>query len=169
MSSKQVLFILTGRSFAGKTTLRKELVKRFGFSVASVDLNIVRHKMHVPQMSQKDWDLVYFETYEMLKKSLREGKTTIHDGNLQRSERDTVRAIAQDFKVPYKLIYINTDEKEVRKRWKENQKIKNGRKMDEKSFNIAQEKFEEPTVDENPIIYSKEMELEEWIIKHVFI
>lgn len=161
--NKQVLYILTGRSFSGKTTLRKELVKRFGFSVASVDLNIEKYKMHVPQMTQKDWDLVYFETYEMLKKLLRKGKPTIHDGNLKRSERDTVRSIAQEFKVPYKLIYINASEKEVRERWKKNQRIKNGRKMDEESFNIAQKKFEEPTSDEDPIIYTSEINLDVWI------
>lgn len=165
--NKQVLYILTGRSFSGKTTLRKELVKRFGFDVASVDLYIEKYKMHVPSMTQKDWELVYFKNYERLKKLLRKGKTTVHDGNLKRSERDLVRTIALEFKVPYKLIYISANEKEVRERWKKNQKIKNGRKMDKKSFDVAQEKFEEPTSDENPIIYSNDVNLDKWIREHI--
>lgn len=167
--SKQVLYILTGRSFAGKTTLRKKLVRRFGFSVVSVDSYIEKYKMYVPQMTQKDWDLVYFKTYEKLKKLLREGKTTIHDGNLKRSERNLVRTIAKEFKIPHKLIHIKVSEEEVMERWKRNQKIKNGRKMDEKSFNIAQEKFEEPTDDEDPIIYTGEVNLDEWIKKNTLI
>lgn len=164
-----VLYILTGRSFSGKTTLRKGLVKRFGFSVVSVDLYIEKYKMHVPQMTQKDWDLVYFKAYEKLKKLLRERKTTIHDGNLKRSERDIVRTIAKEFKTPYKLIHVKASEEEVRERWKRNQEIKDGRKMDEKSFNIAQEKFEEPTNDENPIIYTSEINLDKWVRKYILI
>lgn len=164
-----VLYILTGRSFSGKTTLRKKLVNKFGFSVASVDLYIEKYKMHVPQMTQEDWDLVYSKAYERLKKLLREGKTTIHDGNLKRSERNLVRTIAKEFKIPYKLIHIKTSKEEARMRWRENQKTKNGRKMDEKSFNIAQEKFEEPTSDENAVIYNAEINFDEWIKKHILI
>ncbi len=165
---KPTLYILTGRSFAGKSTLRKALVERFGFSVASVDWNIDKHHMHVPDMTQDDWNFVYSQTYERLKQLLKDGKTTILDlGNLKRSERDTARKIAQELGVSYKLIYVNTNEEEVRKRWEENKAAEDGRKMDEGSFNKAQVMFEEPTPDENPIVYNTEMDFNGWIKENI--
>jgi predicted kinase len=165
---KPSLYIMSGRSFAGKTTLRNELVKRFGFSVASVDQKIDAHKMNVGKMSQDDWDLVYSEMYERAKEHLRKGKVTILDlGNLQKHERDTARAIAKEFNVPHTLIYVNTSEDEVRKRWTDNQQMKGGRILDKDLFEEAQKKFEEPTVSENPIIYNDQMDLDEWIGKNI--
>lgn len=159
-----VLFIMCGRSFAGKTTLRKELIKRFKLNVASVDERIDIHKLNVEEMTQEDWNMVYSETYDHLKKLLSHGKSTILDmGNLEKHERDTARAIAKDYKIPTILIYVNTTLEEVKNRWIQNQKIDGGRKMDEKVFNKAQEKFQEPTPDENPIVYNNKMDLGKWI------
>jgi len=42
---------MCGRSFAGKTTLRKELIKRFKLNVASVDERIDIHKLNVEEMT----------------------------------------------------------------------------------------------------------------------
>lgn len=165
---KPILYILTGRSFAGKSTLTKELVNRFGFSIASVDWNIDALNMDVATMTQGDWNLVYSKTYDRLKQLLQEGKTTVLDlGNLKKTERNTARSIANEIEVPYKLIYINTSEEDVRNRWKENQEKEDGRKMDEESFNRAQVMFEESTVDENPTIYNSEMDLDTWIKENI--
>ena len=117
------LYIMVGRPFSGKTTLRKKLVKRFGFSVASVDWEIDNRGLKVSEMTQKDWDIVYSETYEKLKELLKEDKTVILDlGNLKKSERKVARGIAEEFGVPHKTIYIDTPLEEVKKRWAESQR-----------------------------------------------
>lgn len=159
---------MAGRPFAGKSTLRRELVKRFGFSVASVDWEINNRGMDVANMTQDEWNLAYSETYEKLKNLLKENKTTILDlGNLKRSERDTARKIAKALGVTYKLIFVNTPLEEVRRRWLENMEKPEGRKMEESVFNRGQDMFEEPTLDENPIIYNSEMDLGKWINKNI--
>lgn len=166
--SQPTAYILIGRSFAGKSTLRKELAKRFGFSVASVDWKIEEHGLKISEMTQDDWNKVYSDTYRRLEQLLKSGKTTILDlGNLKRSERITAKQIVQKLNIPHKFIYVNTSEDEVRKRWKEQQLLDGGRKMDEETFNKAQIKFEEPQSDENVILYNSEMNIDSWINKNI--
>lgn len=163
-----MLYILTGRPFAGKSTLRKELVERLGFSVASVDWEIDNRGLHVVEMTQDDWNLVYSEAYEKLKKLLKEGKTVVLDlANLKRQERNTAREIAKSLGVKYKLIYVNTTFEDAEKRWNNNKNIAGARKMDESVFNRGQSMFEEPTADENPIIYNSSIDLDHWIQNYI--
>lgn len=77
--NKQYAYILTGLPYAGKTTLRKKLVDRLGFEYSSVDDQMGKHKFHVEEMSQDDWNLVYKKAYEDLKRKLKIGKTVIVD------------------------------------------------------------------------------------------
>jgi hypothetical protein len=41
--------------------------------------------------------------------------------------------------------------------------------MDESVFKRGQEMFEEPTTNENPIIYNSSMNIDEWIEKNILL
>ena len=115
---KQIVYILTGLPYAGKTTLRRELVSRFGFSFVSVDDLIDENGFIVEEMSQEDWNLVYSGAYETMKSYLSEGKSVVIDiGNLKRSERDATKRIAEGQGVSWKLIYVNTSSEDIIQRW----------------------------------------------------
>jgi predicted kinase len=165
---KQTLYIMTGLPYSGKTTLTKELVKRFGFSVVSMDDIMEEKGLDSATMVQDDWNAVYSEAYEKLKSLLKDGKSVIVDcGNLPVHERETPRNIATSFGITSKLIYINTSKEEILRRWEENQTTKQRGHLEETGLNFAFELFEEPTDKENPIIYNQSMNLDSWIKENI--
>jgi len=118
---KQALYIVTGLPYSGKTTLTNELVKRFGFAVASVDEFLDKGSYVVEKMTQEDWNKVYSQAYKKLKELLGEGKTVIFDGgSLRKSERQTLKNIVESMNILSKLIYVNTTKEEIIKRRTEN-------------------------------------------------
>lgn len=161
---KTTLYVLCGIPYAGKSTLTKELVKRFGFKVTSMDEVMDEKHMDSETMTQEDWNEVYSEGYERLKKNLQEGSSTILDlGNLKRSERNTARAIAESLGAGSKLIYINTPVEEIMARRSRNQETRERGHLEEVSMKRALDMFQEPTEDENPIVYNQETNLDQWV------
>jgi len=168
--NKQVLYIMVGLPYSGKTTLTKELVNRFGFEVVSMDEEIDEENLDPTIMTQKDWDTVYSHGYKKLEKLLLEGKTVILDlGNLKRSERDTARAIADKVNVPSKLIYINIPVEEIKARRQKNEEIKERGQLAKKTLQRALDMWEEPSLDEKFVAYNQQMDLEDWIKTNIKI
>lgn len=165
---KQSLFILTGLPYAGKTTLRNQLVDKYGFSSVSVDEVIDREGFDTDTMTQEQWNFAYSEAYRNLTELLSSGKTVVVDiGNLKRSERDTARSIGHVHAVDTKLIYVDTSRQDVIKRQKKNEETQERGQLTEFLLNRAFDMFEPPTPDEKPIVYKHEMRIEEWMEIHV--
>lgn len=159
---------MTGLPYSGKSTLTKELVKRFGFSVVSMDDIMDEKGMDSAIMVQEDWNTVYSEAYDNLKALLKEGKYVVVDcGNLPVHERTTPKNIAESLGVPSKLIYVNTTKEEILRRWKENQVTKQRGHLEEDGLNFAFKLFEEPTDAENPVLYNQSMDLDSWISTNI--
>lgn len=159
---------MTGLPYSGKSTLTKELVKRFDFSVVSMDDIMDEKGMNSATMVQEDWNTVYSEAYDNLKALLKEGKSVVVDcGNLPVHERTTPKNIAESLGVPSKLIYVNTTKEEILRRWKENQVTKQRGHLEEDGLNFAFKLFEEPTDAENPVLYNKSMDLDSWISTNI--
>jgi predicted kinase len=163
-----MLYILTGLPYSGKTTLTKELVNRFGFIKVSMDDIIDEKGFEIEDMTQEDWNTVYSEGYEKLKKLLKEGKTVVLDlGNLKRSERQTARNIAESLEENFKVIYLNVPVEEIKKRWEINEKTQERGQLEEVSLKRALDMFQEPTEDENYITYNQQMDLDKWIEENI--
>lgn len=60
MHNKPTLYILCGRPYSGKTTLARELARRFGFEIVSMDKIMEQEKLDPVRMTQTDWNRVYF-------------------------------------------------------------------------------------------------------------
>lgn len=163
------LYILCGLPYAGKTTLRKELVKRFGFDFVSMDEIMQKHGMwRTGHPTQEDWIVGYSEGYDELKKLLREKRDVILDvGNLKLKERQTARLIAEELGAAHKLIYINTPRDEIVRRRVENEKTKKRGHVKDELFQKGLEMFQEPTPEENPIMFNTDMNLDEWIKRNI--
>jgi len=163
-----MLYILTGLPYSGKTTLTKELVNRFGFVKVSMDDVIDEKGFEVEDMTQEDWNTVYSEGYEKLKKLLKEGKTVVLDlCNLKRSERQTARNIAESLGKKYKVIYLNVPLEEIKKRWEINEKTQERGQLEEVTLKRALDMFQEPTEDEDYITYNQQMDLDKWIEENI--
>lgn len=163
------LYILTGLPYSGKTTLRKELVKRLNFDYVSVDEIMAEKNMWCAgHPTQEDWDTAYSLAYEKLKDLLKQNKNVILDiGNLEFHEREVARQIAESLDIKSVLIYVNTPMEEIMRRRKENKITKVRGHLEEDLLKSAIDKFDEPTKDENPIIYSSQMDLETWIKENI--
>ncbi|MEX0998992.1 MAG: ATP-binding protein [Thermodesulfobacteriota bacterium] len=163
-----MLYILTGLPYAGKTTLTTELVDRFGFNIVSTD-NIIDDKVfEVKDMTQKDWNVVYTEAYEQLKHFLSHSKDVIFDSaNLKKSERNTAKEIATNCNTECLVIYLNTSKSEILARWSKNQQTNDRSHVNEKVLDNALALFEEPTTDENVVLFNASMDLNQWIQKNI--
>jgi predicted kinase len=165
---KPILYILTGLPYAGKTTLRNELVKRFKMRVISIDEINDEWGVIAEQITQKDWDKVYTEAYKRLKEYLSQGKKVVFDGaSLLFRERETQRQIAESIGAAYKLIYVDTPQEEIKERWMKNQQTKDRGHVPEKLFEAALTMWEEPRAEEHPLIYNQNMDLDNWISQNI--
>jgi len=164
-----MLYIVTGLPYAGKTTLTNKLVERFGYEVVSVDEQIDQGNYIVEKMTQDDWNVVYSKAFDKLKRLLTESKTVIFDGgSLKRSERNTLREIAEGLNNESRLIYVKIPKREITQRWLKNQTTKERDHLEEQPLNFAFDLFEEPTDDEQPIIYNQNLDLDQWISEIFF-
>ncbi len=156
---------MCGLPFSGKTTLQKELVKRFRFQVVSVDQVMDEKDMwREGHPLQEDWNVAYSEAYRQIKECLKEGKTVIFDcANLPFHERENARKIADSLGFTHKLIYVNTPKEEILRRRQKNEKTKERGQLDQEMMENALKMFDEPTESEHPIIYNHHVDLDKWI------
>lgn len=168
--SKATLYILCGLPFAGKTTLAKELVKRFGF--LRVDIDEIKHELgfgnkNDDELLQSEWNNIYQEAYKRVKNNLAAGKTVINDtGNFTRHERDVLRKIADTLGIRSMVIYLDIPVTVVKKRWLENKKTKERFDISEQSLDITTQELQLPTADEHVIYYDQTIPLGEWVKNH---
>lgn len=163
-----MLYIVTGLPYAGKTTLIKKLIERFGLVSVSVDQFIEKENLDVKNMNQKDWDRVYIQAYVGLKKLLISDKSVLFDGgSLKRSERDTLKKIAGEAGVKWKMIWVNTPEETIRGRWNNNQTTRERDQLEKEVLEKAMKMFEEPTPDEYYITFNSGMDFEEWVKSNI--
>lgn len=168
--NKGFLYTLTGLPYSGKTTLTNELVKRFGFKIASMDDIMSDMGLDPVKMTQDDWNAVYSASYDNMIKMLQKGESVVLDcGNLPKSERTTAKNIAAKAGADFILIYLNVSKEDVRKRWLKNAETKERDQLEEITLNTALDMFEEPTQDENPILYNQSMDLEEWLKRNIVV
>ena len=165
-----MLYIITGLPFSGKSTFAKELVRRYCFERTSVDKMMNKRHLDAPNMTQKDWNLVYSEAYGELESLLKAGKTVVFDGgSLLKSERNTIKSIAEKYGVSWKLIYINTSIEEIAHRRKKNLVSQERDQLSDETMDKAFEMFEEPTPDENYITYDQSVNLDKWIDENIAV
>lgn len=170
---KQVMYTITGLPYAGKTTLTKELTRRFGFSVVSIDeINTGRRVGINPEIpiTQADWDIAYSEAFNKLKEYLSQGKNVIFDGgSLLFREREMQGQIAKEFGAEHKLVYVVAPKELIEKRRLENRQRKERGHVRDDNFESALNMFEEPKEEENPIIFTQGTDIDRWISGHIQI
>ncbi len=169
MSKTEKLFVLCGLPFAGKTTLAKELVKRFGW--VRVDIDDINTERGIgtktnDEISDADWKITYDESYRQVDKALKNGKTVINDtANFTKEQRDKLRAIADKYDAPTKVIYFNIPDEIARKRWQENRITHQRNDVTDADFAEVADNFEIPIKEENVIDFDGTAEVGKWIDK----
>ncbi len=162
------LYIITGRPYAGKSTLSRELVRRFGFGYAAVDDEITGGGYDVTTMSLDDWGDVYTRAYDKLEALLRAGRTVVFDGASPRlAERRRLRGIARRCGAEPRLVYVDTPADVVAARRLRNMASRERAHLQDETMNLALSMFEEPTAAERPVVYNTGLDLDRWIEQHI--
>ncbi len=158
---------MCGLPFSGKTTLTKKLAEKLGF--ARVDLDEIKFEhgfagVSDDDVSHEDWVKIFDDMNSRIEKLLNKGNSVISDiSNLEKADRDRLRAVAAHGDFPTKVIYVKVLVEEAQKRWLENRQTKARFDISEKIFNEAVETLEEPTADENVIVFDGSQTADEWI------
>lgn len=168
--NKPLQYLLVGYPFAGKTMLSKELAKRLGF--ARVNIDEVKFAFGFEGVSDDDvpdevWQKIFDETDRQLLMHLKEGKNVLNENAwVKKQWRDRLRNLAAKEGFTTKVIYVKTTEEVVRKRWEENKEKNERFDVPENIFEWAINDFEEPTEDEDVIIFDNSEVIEIWISKY---
>jgi predicted kinase len=163
------LYILCGLPFAGKTTLAKELVKRFGLTQIDVDQINTNFGVGLlgASISPEEWERTYVEAYKQLADALNSRQSVLFEGASYTKElRDRLRAIAYKRGVASRVIYVDISESEARQRLHSNRITQHRHNVRDDNFALVVTYFEPPREDEGVIHYHQSLPLEEWIECH---
>ncbi len=164
---KPIQYLLVGFPYSGKTTLAKELEKRLGFAHINIDqLKFDKGYTEVGDDDVPDsaWDEIFNDADHLIVKYLSEGKSVANEyAWITREWRDRARKIAKDAGFETKIIYIKLPKEVVWKRWMENSKTKTRFQWPKEEFERNFKDFEEPTEDENIIVYDQNSSIENLI------
>ncbi len=165
--NKPAQYLLVGFPYSGKTTLGKLLAEKLNF--AHINLDQLKWDMGYSDVGDDDvpdtvWDKVFNDADNLLIKYLNEGKNVANEyAWITREWRDRARGVAKGDGFETIVIYLKLSRDVIINRWKENEKSRKRFQWPEDEFNRTFSEFEEPTSDENVIIYDGTMSLEEWV------
>jgi predicted kinase len=164
------LIVVCGLSFAGKSTLAREISARFGYT--EVDVDATKVDLHGPgihdeQLTQDEWTLIYRETDDRMLGHLRSGESVV-DGsrNFRKHERDQARQIAERAGADLVVVYVDTPEAVVRRRWAENKANPTRRVVSDTELREIIAAIEAPTADERPLVCRHGDTISDWIADH---
>lgn len=158
------LFIMSGLPFSGKTTMSKTISQALDIKRISFD-EIWSKTKNIPGDNDiEKWKYISKKCEDLVTAQLQNNQSVIYDNLGDRlNNRDKMRQLAQNNKADFKLIYINISKEESVKRRLENITKKDHHSVSDKDFNNALNSFETPTAIENPIIFTSDQNIEEWI------
>lgn len=169
--NKQTQYLLVGFPYSGKTTLAKELVKKLGF--AHINLDQLKWDMGYTDVGDDDvpdeaWDKIFDTADKLLLKYLKEGKNVANEyAWITKQWRDRARNVAKNGGFETKIIYLKLPKEEILKRWKSNKESRKRFHWPEDEFLRTFEEFEEPTLDENVIIFDNQTTIDDWINSNI--
>ena len=164
--TKPYLYIMCGLSFAGKTTLAKEMVKLLSIKRVSIDeINGERGIWNDETgLSLEEWERTYEIAYQRIAMFLSQGESVVDDSaNFTKEQRDRLRSIAEHYNAQTCVIFFNVPLAEVRRRWQENRQTLVRNDVRDDDFAHVVEYFEPPTANENVLYYDSSTSLGEWI------
>ena len=164
------LIILCGQPYAGKTTLGRAIVDKFGYETVDVDVT----KEHLYGLGLKDDDLtheqwvkIYEETDQQIADYLQAGRNVVDDSrNFRNFERIHAKAIVDRCAAALVTIYVRAPEAVLRQRLEDNRKHPTRHDIDDQVFEQFLTLFEPPSEDEHPLVFNCGDDLEEWITNH---
>jgi predicted kinase len=172
MTQKPIQYLLVGLPYSGKTTLAKELVSRLGF--AYINIGQLKWDKGYSDVGDDDvpdkvWKEIFEKADKLILKYLNEGKNLANEyAWVTKKWRDRARKVVANAGFETRTIYLKIPVEEVNRRWIENIKTKNHFHWPKDEFNNYLRDFEEPTLEENVILYDQSIPFDNWVKKNNF-
>ena len=112
----------------------------------------------------KVWEEIFEEADKLIVEYFNTGKSVANEyAWITSGWRDRARKVAKNAGFETKVIYIKLPQDVIKRRWLENSKTKTRFHWPEKELEKYLEEFEEPTQDENIILYDQSTDVDNWI------
>lgn len=161
---KNILLIMCGYPFSGKTVLAKKLSDFFGYERADIDEIIMKHgyrSFDDNNITPQKLSEMYDEYYAIIRKNLKDGRTVISDtSNPSKKGRDRLRLLATEINCKSMVLFLDITSDVARERWTENEYLQERMQIREDTLEEALLEMEKPTKDENAIEYDQSMTVE---------
>lgn len=164
-------YLLVGLPYSGKSTLANEILKLGDFAHINIDqLKWDRGYTQVgdDDVPDKIWEEIFTEADSLLTKYLKQGLNVANEyAWITKAWRDRARKVATKVGCDTKLIYLKIPAKIIMDRWTLNANTKSRFQWPEKEMQDLLHDFEEPTSDENVLIYDQSLPADEWIAQNI--
>lgn len=161
------LYIFCGLPFSGKTTFAKKLAEKKHWVRVDIDEIKGEHgfgSISDDEITHEEWVSIFNDMNNRIRTYLKEGKTVISDiSNLEKSDRDDLRKIAEEVGSTTRVVYINTPVEVARQRWLRNRETNSRFDLTENVIGEAINSLQVPTTEENVIILDYMETREDWM------
>lgn len=159
------LYIMCGLAFSGKSTLARKIAERTGSRLVAFDkLWIEKDKEHPVPEGVEGWKFIRKVGQDEVAKALQEGSSVVYDDNNIRFEhREELREVARRCNARPVVVYLNTPMKVIRQREATNRNTGERHEVEQENFQAVLEQLETPTVDENMLEFTPNMDIEKFL------
>jgi predicted kinase len=166
----QVLFLLCGLPFSGKSTMGCALSKQLGIVHVEVD----RHHFDGDiafvkrRLERADWIAAYRAAYGRADEALSAGMSVVFDAvSYRRLQRDRVRRIAIKHEIPMTIIYLDVEPEAAKARMALNRLNPMRPNVSDADFDEVSSGMQPPMSDELSISYSPVEPIDIWIGREI--
>ena len=161
------LIIVSGRSFAGKTTLAGLMARRFGYPEVDVDVtktDLFGAVADERALTGADWQRIYRETDALIEHHLDAGRSVVDASrNFTLSERKHAGRIAAAHNADLVTIHVDTPASVTRARLLANRQTNERRDVSDENFEALLNGWEPPTEAEHPLVLAFPTDAAAWL------
>lgn len=162
------LYIMSGLPFSGKSTLSRDIAKRLGIERISFDetwLDVEEKMGEIPGNDEVEkWKHVNKVCEERAVELLRRGESVVYDNlGSHYDHREKMRELASEAEATSRVVYVDVDKKEVRRRREGNLTTKDRAQVSDENFEKALKTFEPPRESEPTLAYKSSQNSKDWI------
>ncbi len=168
MNNVQILYIMVGVGFSGKSTLAKQIAEnKKAVLVSQDDVWFEKEKeWEINEDSDEDWERVIKISEQKVKEFLMQGKSVVFDHlNHQLGHREGLRKIADECGAKAVVIYLDTPQKVREERKNKNLKTQERHDVKQDYLDEAITELEVPKENEKVFVFKPETNLQDFLEK----
>ena len=164
------MYLLTGISFSGKSTLAQ--VISVAQNIPIVDPDRIAHEWGIglngEVVADAQWVLIHKESEQRAARILFGGSSLVYDTTaFTRKQRQELGSLAIQYDAEPVLIFVSISREEAWQRWKQNNQAQKRFAVPEDDFNMVADNFEPPGSGEPHLVYSAGQNLTDWVDRSI--